>query len=118
MSLFIQGVCVGKKSETIQYKDKDGKDKEFSQISASFASSNGFGKPIDVDMEDYQLPEFKPFAEQYCFPVDVRAITTKRGTFCRISILEGAEIKRQPFGIPGSTGSQANAGTPANPNGK
>ena len=115
MSMYVQGVCVGKKQEVRSFKDKNGDDKEWEVNTASFASVDGVGIPVDIDMTPEQMANFRPYVEQYRFPVEARAFPTRNGPMCRISILEGGRIERQPNTPPGSPGSQVNAGTPANP---
>ena len=101
--LTVQGVCVGLKNETVEYM-KDGKLDSFQSISASFADINGQGEPVDVDLSEKQFSEFKAF-EQYRFPVRVGIMNTKKGAFCRISMVDGGRLERlgQPSPTPPAT---------------
>ena len=109
MGMYVQGVCVGLKDEVITYT-KDGKDAEFRSIGGSFADTSGKGEPIQVDMTDKQQAQIQPY-HHYKFPVEARAVSTKRGTFCRISIPDNSKIEEIPLPALGS-------GTSASPGGK
>ncbi|UQZ87733.1 hypothetical protein C4J81_00345 [Deltaproteobacteria bacterium Smac51] len=103
MAMFVQGVCVGKKDENIEFT-KDGKPDSFRSISASFSEPDGTGEPVSVDMDENQIKQFQPF-QHYKFPVEARVVSTKRGAFCRISMLKSAVIER--LGQAGASGQPA-----------
>jgi hypothetical protein len=97
-ALTVHGICVGLKNEIIKYT-KDGEEQEFQSIGASFADMTGIGEPIDVEMTETQQKQLQAFKE-YRMPVEARAVTTKRGTFCRISVPDDGVIERLSGGVP------------------
>jgi hypothetical protein len=93
MAIMVQGVCVGRKDETIEYTNKEGKPDKFRAISVSFAEADGVGDPVSVDVSENQLHQFQAF-QQYKVPVEARTVQTKRGIVCRISMLKNGAIER------------------------
>lgn len=106
MSIFVQGVCVGRKDETFEYTDKNGKPAEFRSIGVSFAEPDGNGDPISVEVDEKQLGQFRPF-QQYKIAVEARAMQTKRGIFCRIAMLKNAIAEHMGNGVTPSRPAEA-----------
>ena len=92
MAMMVQGVCVGRKDETIEYT-KDGKPATYRSIAVSFAEPDGSGEPVSVEVDENQIRQFQAF-QHYKFSVEARAVQTKRGIFCRISMLRNAIVER------------------------
>ncbi len=96
MAIYVQGVCVGRKDETFEYTDKEGRPAIYRSIAVSFAEPDGSGEPVSVELDEKnvsQLQQFQAF-HQYKVPVEARAVQTKRGVICRISVLKNGAIER------------------------
>ena len=93
MGMYVEGVCVGRKDETVEYMNKEGKPDSFRSITATFADPAGSGDPVAVEMEEHQIKQLQAF-HVYRLHVEARAVQTKRGIFCRISAPKGAIIEK------------------------